>query len=318
MQWAAPEYGWFLLLLIPAYVIALRQERLRRRNLQQLGFRDGCLAVQPGPFQTCCLAVFFLLLVAALCRPQWGETSVQQELRGLDIIVALDTSRSMLADDVLPSRLGAAKQAISALAGRLQGDRIGLAAFAGSAFLVCPLTSDYSAFRQVLDETGSDTIPKGGTDLSSIHKEALNGFSGTAVRSRLLIIVSDGEDHGGAAAAAAAQIRENGIVVCSVTAGSAAGGIIPLPGGDFLRDRSGNIVRSRANSETLELFSPRNVRLEPSGDSLVRLYEQVRPQLLQSTVKNGRRSLSERFQLPLAAALALLLLETLICGRRRI
>jgi Ca-activated chloride channel family protein len=248
----------------------------------------------------------------------WGTQIERQESKGLDIIIALDTSRSMLADDVPPTRLTAAKKAIVALIDKLQGDRIGLIAFAGSAFLVCPLTSDYSAFRQMLDETGINTIPRGGSDLGSILKEVSDGFGETGSRSRLLILVSDGEDHGVSTAAVAGRLRESGVVICCVTVGSDAGSIIPLPDGNFLKDREGNIVRSRTNPATLDLFSGRNVRLGTNSDTIVKLYEDVRPLLLQRSVTRSQKLQIERFQFPLAAAVLLLVLGPFLSIRKRI
>lgn len=317
MQWGAAEYGWLLLLLFPACFLTVQAERLRQTNLDRLGCHDARFSRIRRMALLLCSAGLYLMLVAALCRPQWGVLPQQQESQGVDIMVALDTSRSMLADDLPPTRLAAAKKAVAALSERLQGDRISLIAFAGSAFTVCPLTSDYDAFRQVLDETGSDTIPRGGSDLASIGKELLSAFPGTAARSRLLILVSDGEDHGGASAPLAARLRENGITICSVTVGSDEGGIIPLPGGSFLKDRDGNVVRSRANAATLERFSGRNVRLDAAGESLLQLYRQIRPQLLQRTITNSRPLPVERFQLPLALALLLIFLESVCVVRRR-
>jgi len=314
MQWATPEYAWLLLLLIPWFVIAKRSDLRRKQDLIHLGYVDRALT----PTRIFSSAAVFLLIVMALCRPQWGFQTETVETPGIDIIIALDTSRSMLADDLIPNRLEAAKKTIVNLAQELHGDRIGLIAFAGSAFQICPLTSDYPAFIQAVNETYSDTIPKGGSNLSSIVNEVLSGFAGNDSRSRLLILVSDGEDHGGATAAAAGQLRESGIVVCSVTVGSIKGGIIPLPGGGFLKDREGNIVRSRANPGTLELFSSRNMQLDSSGVTATALYRQVRPELLEQNITNSHRLLVERFQIPLTAAFLLCLLEVFFARRNQL
>jgi Ca-activated chloride channel family protein len=192
-----------------------------------------------------------------------------------------------------------------------------LIAFAGSAFPVCPLTSDYAAFRQVLDESGVDTIPYGGTDFSALTKEVMNAFAGTQTGSRLMILVSDGEDHGTSTATAAQKLRESGLTICGVTVGSDAGAVIPLPDGNFLKDRDDTIVRSRANPITLDLFSNRNLRLDSSGDALVRLVDDVRPLLLQSSTKSSRQRQSERFQIPLAAAVLLLVIDAFLTLRRQ-
>jgi Ca-activated chloride channel family protein len=168
----------------------------------------------------------------------------------------------------------------------------------------------------MLDETGSDSIPRGGSDLASFQKEVLNGFAGIDAGSRLLILVSDGEDHGGTAETAARRLRESGLLICSVTAGSDTGSVIPLPGGNFLKNRDGEIVRSQANPAALEWFTPRNVRLDPGGNALVTLYDQVRPLLQKRSIKISRQRQVERFQFPLAAALLLLVLEPFFKGRR--
>lgn len=190
-------------------------------------------------------------------------------------------------------------------------------AFAGSAFPICPLTSDYAAFRQVLDESGVDTIPYGGTDFSVLTREVMNAFAGTQAGGRLLILISDGEDHGVSTAATAQKLRESGLMICCVTVGSDTGAVIPLSDGNFLKERSGTLVRSRANPATLDLFSTRNVRLDSSGESLVRLVDEVWPLLLQRSTKSSRPRQSERFQIPLAAAVLLLVIDAFLTLRRR-
>lgn len=317
MQWGAPELGWLALLLFPAIAVARQAELRRQRGLLILGCSDIVREDANSRIRLLCRAAAYLLIVVALCRPQWGTVPQLQETQGVDILVALDVSRSMLADDLPPTRLAAAKKSLATLAERLCGDRIGLIAFAGSAFQICPLTSDYAAFRQMLDETDSDTIPRGGSDFSTIAKEVLNVYSGTSPRSRLLFLVSDGEDHGGAAGGAARQLRESGTMICGVTVGSDQGGIIPLAGGGFLKDSSGNIVRSRANPATLELFTDRNVRLDGGGEAIARIYEDVRPLLLQRAIKSSSQIRIERFQIPLALALLLLVTEFFLCGAVR-
>jgi Ca-activated chloride channel family protein len=317
MQWGAPAYAWLLLLFFPLTGFALRAHFRIKQDLLCLGAgtaqtRKGLMLIRP----VCC-GVALLLLIAALCRPQWGVIVEQQEAKGVDIIIALDTSRSMLADDLRPNRLAVAKNAIRTLTERLQGDRIGLVAFSGSAYTVCPLTTDYAAFRQVLSETGTDAIPKGGSDLSSVPAEVLRGLGGSNAGSSLLILVSDGEDHGSGTAEAARTLSRSGILISTVTAGSENGGIIPLPGGGFLKDRQGAIVRSRANPATLSLFSPHNVPLDQDGAILAQIHGQVRPLLRQRILKGNRQRLAERFQIPLAAALLLLALEAVTCARRR-
>ena len=323
MHWAAPEYAWLLLLGVPAALL-LRRARARRGDamLQLAGERPAAPArrwpahVLPG--------FAFVLMVAALCRPQWGHEPLAQESRGGDILVALDVSRSMLADDLGPNRLAAAKQALRGLLGRLQGDRIGLIAFAGSAFQVCPLTSDYGAFADVLAEAGSATIPLGGTSLAAPLREARRVFTGYAGRGKTLILISDGEDHatadhGGDLAAAAQALRGVGVTLHSVAAGSAAGGLIPLAGGEFLKNGRGVIVRSRMQAAPLRHLASagggRHYDLSSDPGALESLYATELSAREGAAIQGTRRRLADRYQYPLVLALVLLLLAPLVAGR---
>jgi len=259
-----------------------------------------------------------LLVIAALCRPQWGAETLPQQTRGLDILIALDVSRSMLADDLHPTRLAVAKQAIAGLLPQLQGDRIGLIAFAGSAFQVCPLTVDYASFGAVLADTGVDSIPLGGSSLAAALSEAGRAFAGSVGGGRVLIVVSDGEDFGSDAAAAGAALRNAGVAIYGVAAGTPSGGLIPLPDGEFLRDRSGAIVRTRLQPATLQAIAGggRVVGLAADAKALDTLYATELRGRESREIRSTRTRLAERFQFPLALALLLLLVEPFIGGRR--
>ena len=318
MTWAAPEYAWLVLLGIPAAFLLRRAIVRRRQGLRQLTGRD----VNPPARSLLALllpAAAFLLVIAALCRPQWGQVTLPQQSRGLDILIALDVSRSMLADDLHPTRLAAAKEAVTALLSQLRGDRIGLIAFAGSAFQVCPLTSDYGAFAAVLEETGSDSIPLGGTSLAAPLTEARRVFAGFEGRGKTLIVISDGEDHGSDAAVAAEALRSAGVTIYSVATGTVAGGLIPLPGGEFLKNRQGAIVRSRMQSETLRALSDGGRLLVLASDprALDTLYLTELAAREKKEIRGTRPQLVERFQIPLALALFLLLIEPFTGGRRK-
>lgn len=319
MHWAAPEYAWLLLLAIPASFLLLRAEGLRRRDMILL--LDTSKRYGPGrPRLTLTLtAAASLLIIATLCRPQWGQEALRQESRGLDILVALDVSRSMLADDLPPTRLAAAKRAIGGLLAQLRGDRIGLIAFAGSAFQVCPLTSDYGTFAEVLAETGRASIPLGGTTLAAPLAEARRVFAGNDGRGKYLILVSDGEDHGGDATAAAAALRGAGVTIYGLAAGSDSGGLIPLPGGTFLKDGRGAIVRSRMRAETLrDLATAGGGRLyELAGDphALDKLYATELSSRERQAMQATRPRLADRYQYPLALAVLLLAIAPLVAGR---
>ena len=240
--------------------------------------------------------------------------------RGCDIMIAIDVSKSMLAGDMGESRLAAAKKAVASLTGELQGDRIGLLAFAGSAFVLCPLTNDYAAFTAALSETGVGSIPLGGSSLSAALTEAKRGFHGTKGEGRVLILLGDGEDHGSDVAAALHALTAEGITVHTIAVGTEGGALIPSPQGGFRKDGSGAVIRSRLNREPLARLAAagggRLVELARSPEGLRELYRQELSRVEGRPFQASSQRLRERFQIPLALGLVLLLPAPLL--RRRV
>jgi len=320
MNWAAPDFAWLLLLLIPAAVLLHWSAARRQRDLRLL-LEQGALAhsrLQGIRRRLALATAAFLLIVAALCQPQWGEVYSQRQAKSLDLLIALDVSRSMLADDLPPNRLTLAKAAIAKLLPRLRGDRVGLIAFAGSAFMVCPPTSDYSTFAGVLAESGPDLLPLGGTSLANALREAERAL--TVTRGKSLIVISDGEDHGDETLAAATALRKAGVSVHVVAVGTDSGGLIPLPGGEFHKDRQGTLVRSRLNREMLHDLAQagggRLFDLATQPDALETLHALDLASQEKHDRRETRRQLAERFQIPLALALLLLAGESFLAIRR--
>jgi Ca-activated chloride channel family protein len=311
MNWAAPEYAWLALLAIPATLLSRHAWRKRRQALGRLS------GAAPGgyPWKSLVLpSLAAALLFAALCRPQWGVVMAPRESRGLDILIALDVSRSMLADDAQPNRLALAKRSIFGLLGKLHGDRIGLIAFAGSAFLICPPTNDYASFAAVLNEAGPATLPLGGTTLAAPLAEARRAYTGTPGTGKALILVSDGEDHGedaDALHAAVTALHGAGVKLYGAVVGTPAGGLIPRGDGRFQKDRAGNIVHSRAHADTLRTFTDGLFDLNADPQALERLRETEMANLTTRATHASSQQLAERFQIPLALALTLLLIERL-------
>jgi Ca-activated chloride channel homolog len=328
MTWAAPAFLWLGSLAVPLLILAVWSARRRRRELASL-LRTGGTPLFPRgrgaeKARVALLSAAAALLIIACCRPQWGEVAEERQVEGIDILIALDTSRSMLADDLSPTRLSAAKQAIAALTAGLRGDRVGLIAFAGSAFLVCPLTADYGVFSGVLAETGADTIPLGGTSLAAALREARQVFSRSEKGGKVLIVVSDGEDQGaGPAGDYSAQLkglRDAGVAVYAVAAGTRPGGLIPLPQGDFLKDRRGAVVKSRLQPALLQEIATgaggRLIELAGAPLALADLYTHELAGLERKAQRSVRARLRERFGIPLALGLALLSLELCLWRRR--
>ena len=322
MIFAAPAYGWLAVPVAMIFLLALRGERNRQTDLQQLAEPPLLSRLLPTetPFNTWLrLAVPLfgaLLLVAALMRPQWGIVEELHATVGLDIIVALDVSRSMLADDLVPTRLSVAKKALGQLLDNNTGDRIGVLAFAGTAFLVCPLTTDHAIVRQMLAEVGPETMPKGGSSLAAALVEADRAFRATSPGGRVLLVLSDGEDHAGGITPVLESLRRDGIAIIAARSGTRDGGLIPLSSGTFVRDRAGAVVKSRANKETLQILTPAVIDLKADGSGLKPLLDKVRTESRESARQQKQRKLAERFQYPLAMALLLFSLSLLPARRR--
>src|SRR5215467_13283311 len=193
-------------------------------------------------FKRALVATGIACLAIALGRPLVGFRWEETRRKGLDLLFAVDTSKSMLAHDVKPDRLTRAKMAVEDLLAHLDGDRIGLIAFAGNAFLQCPLTLDYDAFRQSLDAVDARIIPRGGTDIASAIHEAGAALEGQGHNERILVLLTDGEDLEGGTLEAARSAGKQGLKIFTVGVGSANGELIPLVdekgGTQFAKDSS--------------------------------------------------------------------------------
>lgn len=271
------------------------------------------------------LACGVALAGLALAGPQYGFTWEETQRRGIDVLIALDTSRSMLAQDVVPNRLERAKLAVRDLLDKLGSDRVGLIAFAGSAFLQVPLTLDHGAFLEALDALQPGVIPAPGSDLASALRTAEEALRSEARNVKLLVLFSDGEDLGGGAIAAAEQAATQGIRVFTVGVGSDTGELIPIPGPDggteFLKDPDGQFVKSRLDAATLrrvaEITGGFYEPLGRQGEAVAAIYDRaLAPLPKEDLASRMRRVPVDRYQWPLALALLCLALEPLLRERR--
>jgi Ca-activated chloride channel family protein len=330
MIWRSPQTLW-LLVAVPATVLFFAFAwRRRRRALEQ--FAEARLLPVLTPdlderrrhWQAAMLVAAVAFLAVALAGPRWGFHWEEVHREGVDLIVALDTSRSMLAPDVKPNRLQRAKLAVQDLIKNLHGDRVGLVAFAGSAFVQCPLTLDYEAFSESLRAVDVGIIPKGGTALAEAVRAGLGAFEGRQGKHNALIIITDGEDHEGDVDAVTQEAAESNVRIYTVGIGTAEGELIPAAEGGqgFFKDRHGQVVKSRLDEETLQKVATTTggayVRAAGAELGLDELYEgyigKMEKRELSSTME---RRFEERFQWPLAGAVACLLAEMLVGERRR-
>src|SRR5438067_4182696 len=237
MTFGAPEWLWGLLLVPLLVALFLRAERRGLRLLKQ--FVSTRLLPQlagtvnrPRRVLRFGLQLFgFALALASLAQPRWGYTFQDVKRKGLDVLLAVDTSRSMLANDIQPNRLERVKLVAEDLINDLQGDRVGLIAFAGRAFLQAPLTIDYDAVFEAIRDLDTKTIPEGGTNISSAIDLAAQSFGKSAVGNRALIIFTDGEELSGDAVKTAKAAADAGVRIFAVGVGTAQGSLIPS-GGD--------------------------------------------------------------------------------------
>ena len=262
----------------------------------------------------------------ALARPQAGFEFQEAHRKGLELLFAVDTSKSMLAQDVKPDRLTRAKLAVTDLITKLNGDGVGLIAFAGSSFLQCPVTLDYDAFGESLDALDVNVIPRGGTDIASAIHEAEAVFKTRTAADKILILITDGEDLGGEAITAAQSAAKNGVKIFTVGVGSTTGDLVPVPsengGTDFAKDENGNPVKSHLDETTLKkiaeatggIYQP----LGSQGEGLTNIYERRLTAFKRQdlTAREARIPL-EKFHWALLAALVCFIGELLIGNRRR-
>ncbi len=327
IHWGAPQILYGLIFVAALGWVGLLLIHWREKKLRRLMDDEVLARFLPEKrirwhYQRLVLWLFALALgTVALARPQWGEKWVEVRHMGLDILVVLDTSNSMRAEDIRPNRLGRAKLGIQDLTRKLQGDRIGLIPFAGSSYLFCPLTADYPAFLMMLDDVRPGLIPRGGTAIEQALRLAINSFDDDRISDRVILLITDGEDHEGNPLNLVDTLRNKGIRVFAVGVGTPEGDLIPMTDERgqtfFMRDREGSIVRTRLQEDVLERLATRTggmyIRATATDFGLERIYEEgIAP--LQRELMESEMILvhEERFVLFLAVALILLFIESMI------
>lgn len=323
MKWGSPEIIVWLLLLIPAWWLVLTLERRKGNRLKQLV--DSAIMPVLAPEysarntrrRTILWLIAFSIALSALARPQWGFYWEEARRRGLDIMIVLDTSRSMLAQDMKPNRLQQAKWGIRDLVRKLRGDRIGLVAFAGSSFLQCPLTMDYAAFLMTLDDVQFGTIAKGGSAIEQALRTAIAGFEERTDADRVIVLITDGEDHEGNPLTLLDDLKRNDIRIYTLGIGTLEGELLPPvngTAGGFFKDRHGNVVKSALREDALQRLALETggmyIRSTPGDIGIDRIYSQGIATLRRDEHESRMsRRHEERFAWFLGAALCLLILE---------
>lgn len=248
----------FLIFLIPLFfLVQALVFRWRTKRIRKFGDESLVRQLMPSYSKSkvwvrmVLFSIGFFFFVIGLSRPQIGAKLKEHETRGAEIMIALDVSNSMLAEDFSPNRLDRAKLAISRLVDKLQDDRIGLIVFAGNSFVQLPITTDYVSAKMFLNTISTESVPVQGTAIGEAINTAMRSFSAQSEKSRAIIIITDGENHEDDPVAAAAQAAEMGVRVFTVGVGSPEGKPIPV-GGELLKDKEGNIVVTRLDEAVLQ------------------------------------------------------------------
>ena len=255
-----PEFL-YLLIIIPILAFtSLIIGRRRKKALERFGNPQLLEPLMPSASRIRPVIKFYLLLVAlmaiifTMAGPQFGTKLETVKRKGIEIIIALDVSNSMNAEDIQPSRLDRAKRAIYQLVDKLQNDKIGLVVFAGQAYTQLPITTDYPSAKMFISTINTGIIPTQGTAIGTAINRCVNSFSSQEDINRAVIVITDGENHEDDAIGAAKAAAEKGIKVYTVGMGLPKGAPIPIPGGgknNFMKDREGNVVISKLNEQML-------------------------------------------------------------------
>lgn len=323
----------YLLFVIPililGYILVFRKKMndLNTFANKELLQRAGLFLSQKRQWLKATLMIVgILFLIFTLVEPKWGYHWEEVEKKGIDIVIAVDTSRSMLADDVKPNRLEVAKREVEDLLNVLEGDRIGLVAFAGSAFTYCPLTSDYGAFRLFLNDINTNIIPLGGTALAEAIRKGISTFEASSKNHKAIILITDGENHEDDPLKAAASAKEQGIVIYTVGVGKKDGSYIKIKDESgqerLLKDRQGQVVKSKLDEIVLN-----KIALETGGLytpaygtkwGLEKIYKDSIAKIEESTYKTQRvKRYVNRYQIPLFIAIVLITLESFLSDRKK-
>ena len=320
----------FLFWALPVcFLILLFGMKKRAKILSRFASKQGLSAIAPDAdtkrrwIRAGLVLLCMVLTTIALSGPQYGYKWETIERKGIDIMVALDCSKSMLAKDISPNRIERAKREIYDLLDMLQGDRIGLVAFSGTAFLQCPLTLDYHAFHIFLESLSPDSMPVGGTDIPGAVNAAMSGFQKKSASKKAIILITDGESTTGDPIKAAREAQKDGIKIFCIGVGGKEGVPVPDEHGGFKKDTSGNIVLTRLDEKTLKkmaLITSGTYVHSIAGDmDLDTIYKKdIRGTMELTTLSSNRKQIWEdRYQWFLAPAILALFIELFISERKK-
>jgi Ca-activated chloride channel homolog len=328
-RFANPDFL-YLLLLLPVVILFYIIDVIRKRNaLQRLGDKNLVERLVPELSQTRTLIKFILQLVVLssgiimLARPQFGSKIEDVKKQGVEVIIALDVSNSMLAEDIQPNRLTRAKQAISRLVDNLDNDKIGLIVFAGDAYTQIPVTTDYISAKMFLSTISPDMVPKQGTAIGAAIDLGLRSFSPGEGKSKAMIIITDGENHEDDPVSAAEEASKASVVIHTIGIGSTEGVPIPVMSNgrkDYLKDAGGTTVITKLDEDILKKIavsaSGNYVRASNSNIGLDEIYSEIKRMKKQELESSVYTEYNDQFQIFAVIVLCLLMIDFLVMERK--
>jgi Ca-activated chloride channel homolog len=328
-RFANPIFLYLLLLLPVVMLLYIINEVRIRKALKRLGDTNLVEGLMPEMSRIRPLIKFVLQLIAfsagvlMLSRPQFGSKIEDIKKQGVEVIIALDVSNSMLAEDIQPDRLTRAKQAISRLVDNLDNDKIGLIVFAGDAYIQIPITTDYISAKMFLSSINPNIVPKQGTAIGAAINLGIRSFSPGEGKSKAMIIITDGENHEDDPVKAAEDASKAGIVIYTIGIGSTDGVPIPLMINgrkDYLKDAGGNTVVTKLDEEILKRIALSTngnyVRANNSNIGLDEIYDQIKKMKKQDLESTMYTEYNDQFQVFAAIALFLLIVDFIIMERK--
>lgn len=318
-----------MLAVVPVFIgLYIWYTRRKRRQLAEFG--DPALVSELMPnasrirpnVKFSILMVALVLLILAAARPQYGQREQTVKRQGIEAIIALDISNSMMAEDVAPCRLDRAKQMLSKMIDQMVDDKVGLVVFAGEAYTQLPITCDYVSAKMFLNSITPDLIKTQGTAIGAALNTAIQSFGSEETdASRVIILITDGENHEDDAAAVAARAKEMGIKVMVVGIGKPEGSPIPIPGtNNFRKDRQGNVVVSRLNEDMCrEIAKAGNgiyVRCDNTNTAMRALQKEIDTLATTEIETKVYTEYNEQFQSFVLVALLLLVIDFFIFNRK--
>jgi len=328
-RFANPDFLYLLLLLPVAVILWVLNEARKKRALKKLGSQEFVRKLMPEFSGIRPNLKFFLqllsisLVIIILARPQFGSKLEEVKKQGIEVIIALDVSNSMLAEDIQPDRLTRAKQALTRLIDNLDNDKIGLIVFAGDAYTQIPITSDYVSAKMFLSAINPDMVPKQGTAIGSAIELGMRSFSPGEGKSKAMIIITDGENHEDDPVSAATEASKAGIVIHTIGIGSVEGVPVPVTVNgrrEYLKDPDGNTVVTKLDEDILKKIalnaSGNYVRASNTTIGLNEIFNEIRKMKKEDLESTMYTEYNDQFQIFAVFALALLFAEFIIMDRK--